>query len=162
MLVARPPNRPDRFRQRATRGEAVGGVFCAGTRDPGRARISRNLNPGNFGEVRTRIPDRLAMRTQQMNQHSRGLSEEQDNDCRAALHEFVKRHKLSAWGLTVKVQESAEGKYVVRIEMTPTSEFGLPEWPVQEIAVADESFDIAAEVDKKLEIAYETFSKRKA
>jgi hypothetical protein len=92
-----------------------------------------------------------------MNQHSRGLSEEQDNDCRAALHEFVKRHDLSAWGLTVKVQETPEGKYVVRIEMTPPSESGLPEWPVQEITVADEYFDIAAEVDKRLEMAYETF-----
>jgi hypothetical protein len=85
----------------------------------------------------------------------RGLSEEQQNDCRAVLQDFVVRHAVSDWRMTVKVQETASGKFSVKIEMTPPPESGLPALPLQEIAVADASFDVAAEVDKILELAWQ-------
>jgi len=85
----------------------------------------------------------------------RGLSEEQQNDCRAALQEFVVRHAVSEWRMTVKVQETTPGKFSVKIKMTPPPESGLPALPLQEIAVADASFDVAAEVGKMLEFAWE-------
>ena len=90
-----------------------------------------------------------------MDQDFRGLSEEQQNDCRAALQKFEERHGLFAWEMKVKVQETALGKYSVKIEITPSPESGLAAWPVQEIAVADASSDVAAEVDKMLELAYQ-------
>lgn len=83
-----------------------------------------------------------------------GVSEEQQNDCRAALQAFVNRHELSEWEMMVKVQETTRGHFSVKIEMAPPPGSGLGTWPVQEIAVADESFDVAAEVDKMLELAY--------
>jgi hypothetical protein len=84
-----------------------------------------------------------------------GLSEEQQNDCRAALHDFAERHGLSEWGMVVKVEETASEKYCVKIEITPPADSGLPKWPIQEIAVADAAFDVAAEVDKTLELAFQ-------
>jgi hypothetical protein len=84
-----------------------------------------------------------------------GLSEEQQNDCRAALQKFVDRHAISDWGMTVTVQQTTAGKYSVKIEITPSPESGFPAWPVQEIAVADSSVDVAAEVDRMLELAYQ-------
>lgn len=93
----------------------------------------------------------------------RGLSEEQQNDCRAALQEFLVRHAVSEWRMTVKVQEATPGKFSVKIEMTPPPESGLPALPLQEIAVADASFDVAAEVDKMLERAWQDrFRKERA
>jgi hypothetical protein len=86
-----------------------------------------------------------------------GLSEEQQNDCRAALQKFVDRRGLSEWGMTVKVEETTTGRYSVKIEITPPPESGLRQWPVQELAVADASVDVATEVDKMLELAYRTF-----
>ena len=91
-----------------------------------------------------------------MDQNFGGLSQEQQNDCRAALQKFVDRHAISDWGMMVKVQETTTGQYSVKIEVTPPPESGLPAWPIQEIAVADTSFDVAAEVDKMLELAYQT------
>jgi hypothetical protein len=90
-----------------------------------------------------------------VDQNFGGLSEEQQNDCRAALQKFVERHDLSEWGMMVMVQETTSGKYSVKIEITPPPDSGLPTWPLQEIAVADASFDVAAEVDKVLELAYQ-------
>jgi hypothetical protein len=91
-----------------------------------------------------------------MDQNFGGLSQEQQNDCRAALQKFVDRHAISEWGMMVKVQETTTGQYSVKIEVTPPRESGLAAWPAQEIAVADTSFDVAAEVDKMLELAYQT------
>jgi|HubBroStandDraft_5_1064220.scaffolds.fasta_scaffold165152_2 hypothetical protein len=91
-----------------------------------------------------------------MNSNSEGLSEEQQNDCRAALREFARRHAISDWGMTVKVEEASAGKYIVKIEVTPPTGSGLSAWPIQEIAVADTSFDVAAEVNKILELAWQT------
>jgi hypothetical protein len=85
----------------------------------------------------------------------RGLSEEQQNDCRAALQKFVMRHALSEWRMTVKVQETTPGKFSVKIEMTPPPESGLPALPRQEIAVADATFAVAADVDKMLDLAWQ-------
>ena len=91
-----------------------------------------------------------------MAQNFGGLSEEQQNDCRAALQKFVDRHAISEWGMMVKVQETTTGKYSVKIEVTPPPESGVPAWPIQEIAVEDTAFDVAAAVDKMLELAYQT------
>jgi hypothetical protein len=89
-----------------------------------------------------------------MDQRFRGLSEVQQNDCRAALAKFIRRHSLSDWGSTVKVEEIGTGQYCVQIELTPPVESGLPTWLVDEIAVADGSADVAAEVDELLEAGY--------
>lgn len=91
-----------------------------------------------------------------MDQNVGGLSQEQQNDCRATLQKFVDRHAISEWGITLKVQETTTGQYSVKIEVTPQRESGLPAWPIQEIAVTDTSFDVAAEVGEMLELAYQS------
>jgi hypothetical protein len=90
-----------------------------------------------------------------MDQMPAGLSEEQQNDCRVALRRFIARRGLSDWGSTVKVQQTAPGKFSVKIEITPPADSGAPPWPVQEIAVTDASSDVAAEVDAMLELGYQ-------
>ena len=90
-----------------------------------------------------------------MNQISTGLSQVQQNDCRAVLENFIHRHDLSDWGSTVNVEETSAGQYRVKIELTPPEHSGLPPWPLDEIAVADESVDVAAELETLLEIGYQ-------
>lgn len=90
-----------------------------------------------------------------MDQISRGLSQVQENDCRAALTKFIDKNDLSDWGSTVKVEETSAGRYRVKIELTPPTSAGLPTWSVDEIEIADASVDVAAEVDKLLEIGYQ-------
>ena len=90
-----------------------------------------------------------------MDQISRGLSQVQENDCRAALTKFIDRNDLSDWGSTVKVEETSAGRYCVKIELTPPAKSGLPTWSVDKIAVADASVDVVAEVDKLLETGYQ-------
>jgi hypothetical protein len=86
-----------------------------------------------------------------MDQNFGGLSQEQQNDCRAALQKFVDRHAISEWG------SGNDYRTVQReIKVIPPPESGLPVWPIQEIAVAGTSFDVAAEVDRMLELAYQT------
>ena len=89
-----------------------------------------------------------------MDQLSRGLSQEQQNDCRDVLNAFMNRHELSDWEMTVRVEETTAEKFSIRIEITPPSESGLPGSLTQEIEVADASTDVAAEVGKMLERAY--------
>ncbi len=98
-----------------------------------------------------------------MDQTFRGISEEQQNDCRAALQAFVERHALSQWGMNVTVQEKVRGTYSVQIEITPPPKLELTRYlDLQEIAVAGPLFDVATEVDKMLERAYQThFTERK-
>ena len=79
----------------------------------------------------------------------------QQNNCRAALAKFIDRHDLSDWESTVNVEETTAGQYRVKIELTPPAKSGLPKWPVDEIAVADDSADVAAEVDELLESGYQ-------
>jgi hypothetical protein len=55
-----------------------------------------------------------------MDQTSKGLSQVQQNNCRAALAKFIDRHNLSDWESTVNVEETSAGKYCVKIELTPT------------------------------------------
>jgi hypothetical protein len=43
----------------------------------------------------------------------------------------------------------------VKIELTPPTSAGLPTWSVDEIEIADASVDVAAEVDKLLELGYQ-------
>jgi hypothetical protein len=85
----------------------------------------------------------------------RGITEEQQNDCRAALHNFVDRHEISDWEMTVRIEEKAPGKFSLKIELTPPADAGLEPLRVEEIAVADASLNVAAEVDKMLEQAYQ-------
>lgn len=85
-----------------------------------------------------------------MDQQPRGLSQKQQNDCRAALGKFIDRHELFDWEMEVDVQETTPGKYCVQIGITPPSKSGFPTWPVQEFAMVDASFDIAAKVYKLL------------
>jgi hypothetical protein len=80
----------------------------------------------------------------------RGLSQEQQNECRAALDKFIDRHELSGWEVTIEVKEGAAGKYNLKLEITPP-ESGLPDWPTHEIAGVDAWFDVATEVDRQLE-----------
>jgi hypothetical protein len=87
-----------------------------------------------------------------------GLSEEQQNDCRAALRSFIDRHGLSDWGSTIKVQQTAPGEFSVKIEITPPAGAGSQSWPVQEIAVTDASSDVAKEVAAMLELGYQARS----
>jgi hypothetical protein len=89
-----------------------------------------------------------------MDQKSRGLSQEQQNDCRAELNEFMNRHELSDWEMMVRVEETTAGKFSIRIEITPPSESGLPGSLTQEIEVADASINVAGEVGKMLELAF--------
>jgi hypothetical protein len=90
-----------------------------------------------------------------MDQNSEGLSEEQQNDARVAVQNFIRRHDISDWALEVKAQETATGKYSMKIEITPPPESGLPKLPIQEVAVADESSDVAGDVDRLLELAWQ-------
>ena len=97
-----------------------------------------------------------------MDQTFRGISEEQQNDCRAALQAFVERHALSQWGMNVTVQEKVRGTYSVQIEITPPPKLELTRYlDLQEIAVAGPLFDVATEVDKMLERAYQPISRKR-
>jgi len=98
-----------------------------------------------------------------MDRDLRGLSQEQQNSCRAALQTFIDRHRLSDWKMNVKIEETDPEKFRVKIEMAPPSESGLPSWPIEEVNVTDAAFDVAAEVDKMLELGYQArFSESKA
>jgi hypothetical protein len=44
------------------------------------------------------------------------LSEEQQNDARVAVQNFIRRHDISDWSVQVNVQETTTGTYSVRIE----------------------------------------------
>ena len=90
-----------------------------------------------------------------MEHRTRGLSQEQQNQCRAALDRFIDRHELSGWEMTIEVKEAAAGKYNLKLEITPPPDSGLPDWPIHEIAAVDASYDVAAEVDRLLEAALE-------
>lgn len=90
-----------------------------------------------------------------MNQTSKGLSQVQQNNCRAALAKFIDRHDLSDWESTVNVEETSAGRYRVKIELTPPAKSGSPSWSVDEIAVDDASVDVVAEVGKLLEDGYQ-------
>jgi hypothetical protein len=90
-----------------------------------------------------------------MEQTSKGLSQVQQNNCRAALATFIDRHDLSDWESTVKVEETSAGRYRVKIELTPPASAGLSTWSVDEIAFADASVDVVAEMDKLLEAGYQ-------
>lgn len=90
-----------------------------------------------------------------MDRLSKGLSQVQQNNCRAALAKFIDRHDISDWESAVNVEETSPGKYCVKIELTPPAKSGLAKWPIDEVAVADASVDVAAEVDKLLESGYQ-------
>jgi len=90
-----------------------------------------------------------------MDRNFTGLSQEQQNDCRTALQKFMDRHEISDWGTTIKVEETAPGKYSVKIEITPAAETGLRAWAIKEVAVADATLNVAVEIDKMLELGYQ-------
>jgi hypothetical protein len=95
------------------------------------------------------------MQMDQISRVSRGLSQVQENDCRAALTKFIDRNDLADWGSTVKVKETSAGQFRVKIELTPPTSAGLPTWSVDEIEIADASVDVAAEVDKLLKLGFQ-------
>lgn len=90
-----------------------------------------------------------------MHQQPRGLSQEQQNQCRATLDRFIDKHELQGWEMTIEVKEEASGEFNVKLEIAPPPDSGLPDWPIHEIAAVDASFDVAAEVDCLLEAALE-------
>jgi hypothetical protein len=90
-----------------------------------------------------------------MDENLRGLSQEQQNRCRAAVQRFIDRHHLSDWEMTVKVRETAPAGLSVQVAITPSPQSGLPPWPIQEFAVVDTSSDVAAELEKMLELSYQ-------
>lgn len=90
-----------------------------------------------------------------MEQNLDGLSQEQQNDCRATLQNFMNRHEISDWGTTIKAGKTPNGDYSLRIEITPPAETGLPPWAFREIALDDATFNLAAEIDKVLELGYQ-------
>jgi len=96
------------------------------------------------------------MGTSHMEEQPRGLSQEQQNQCRATLNRFIDEHGLSGWEMTIEVKESDSGEFNVRLQITPPPESGSPPWPIREIAVADSSFDVAAELDHLLHDAFKT------
>jgi hypothetical protein len=83
------------------------------------------------------------------------LSQEQQNECRAALDKFIDRHELSNWEMTVTVEEPDPGQYSLMVELRPPSEPGLAPWPLKEVVLGDASLDVAAAVDELLELCYE-------
>jgi hypothetical protein len=90
-----------------------------------------------------------------MSHNFQGISEEQENDCRAALQTFVEKHGLFDWEMTLKVQEATPGHHSVKIEITPPQSTGLARrLPQPEIAVTGPSMDISADVSQLLELAY--------
>ena len=90
-----------------------------------------------------------------MEQDLTGLSQEQQNDCRTTMQKFMDRHEISDWGTTIKAGKTPQGDYSLRIEITPPAETGLPPWAFREIALADTTFNLAAEIDKVLEHGYQ-------
>jgi hypothetical protein len=50
-----------------------------------------------------------------MDQTSKGLSQVQQNNCRAALAKFIDRHDLSDWESTVNVEDRAHAACKVRV-----------------------------------------------
>jgi hypothetical protein len=92
-----------------------------------------------------------------MDHNLNGLSQEQQNLCRAALQEFIDRHGLSAWEMTVKVQEVSPGALSaqsVQIEITPPQKPGSIVASLKEMTVVDSTSDFAATVKTLLEAAY--------
>jgi hypothetical protein len=92
-----------------------------------------------------------------MSQNFQGLSEEQQNECRAAMDRFVERHDLVKWGITIKFQDTIPDEQSVKIEITPPPDFGLIRSPMREIAVTAPSMDISPEITKMLELAYQDY-----
>jgi hypothetical protein len=86
----------------------------------------------------------------------RGLSENEEELCRSILQRFEKEHGLARWALMITKREMIPGRYHIRIAIAPPPEFQLPTNSLKDIAGADATFNIAAEVGKMLEIAYRT------
>jgi hypothetical protein len=90
-----------------------------------------------------------------MDEQARGLSQEQQNDCRAALNRFIEKHDLADWEMMIDVEETLPAGYSVKIAIVPPPASGLPAWPIQEFAVVNAQADAAAEIDRLLEAAYQ-------
>jgi len=90
-----------------------------------------------------------------MDEQTRGLSQEQQNHCRAAVNRFIEKHDLSDWEMTIEAQETLPAGYSVKIAIAPPSASGLSPWPILEFAVVNTQADVAAEIDRLLEAAYQ-------
>jgi hypothetical protein len=95
------------------------------------------------------------METLHMDEQTRGLSQEQQNQCRATLDRFIDRHALSGWEMTIEVQETLPAGYSVKIAIEPPPGSGLSSWPIHELAVVNTQVDVAAELDRLLEAAFQ-------
>ena len=89
------------------------------------------------------------------NEDLKGLSQEQENEFRAAVQRFIDRHALADWEMTVDVEETAADSFTVKFEIAPPEGSALPAWPMQEITVAKPPMEVAAEIEKLLEEAYQ-------
>jgi hypothetical protein len=83
-----------------------------------------------------------------------GLSQKQQNDCRAALAKFIVKHQLADWEMTIEAQETLPMGYSVKVGITPSAKSGLPRLPIDEFAEVNTSADAAAAVERLLETAY--------
>jgi hypothetical protein len=90
-----------------------------------------------------------------MEQDLTGLSQVQQNECRAALQNFMNRHEISDWGTTIDAGKTVRGEYCLRVEITPPAETGLKPWAYREISLEGATFNVAAEIDKALEHGYQ-------
>ena len=98
-----------------------------------------------------------------MEQDLTGLSQENQEECRAALKKFMDRQDISNWGTTITAGETPKGDFNLRIEITPPAETGLAPWAFREVATAEASFNLATEIDRVLEHGYQVrFAESKA
>jgi hypothetical protein len=83
----------------------------------------------------------------------RGLSDAEETACRLALESFEKGHELAGWALMVQKRETTPEKYHVKIVIhVPSESASSGGW--KDIAGADATFDVAAELGKMLEGVY--------
>ena len=89
-----------------------------------------------------------------MDIHTKGLSQKQQNDCRAALNSFIGKHAVGDWEITIEARETLPMGYSVKVGMAGPMETGMARLPVNQFAEVDTSDDVAAAVDRMLEAGY--------
>jgi len=90
-----------------------------------------------------------------MNTKIEGLSQKQQNDCRAALAMFIEKHRLGNWEIAIEGRQTLPMGYSVKIAIAPPGQQGSAALPINQFAEVDTSDDVAAEVERLLEAAYQ-------
>lgn len=90
-----------------------------------------------------------------MSMQMAGLSQKQQNDCRAALLRFIEKHQLGSWKMTIEGQGTLPMGYSVKIAITPPGGPGSAALPISQFAEVDTADDVANEVERMLEAAYQ-------